>query len=90
MKMVGIVDAVVDQIQALLEKYNPADESPPEYSRVHTGYHLYGQVLEAEFMQIKAFQLLFPKELVIIDLNGNWEEMTDTNYQHIDFALNLM
>ena len=88
--MVGIIEAVVDQIQELLEKHNPAGESLPEYTRVHTGYHLYGQVLEAEFMQIKAFQLAFPKELVIIDLNGEWEEMTDTSYQHIDFALNLM
>ena len=90
MRMVDMIEIAFEQIRKLLDKHSPTDEKLPEYSRIHTGYNLYGQVIEAEFMQIKLFQLAFPKELVIIDLNGDWEEMTDTSYKHIDMSLKLM
>ena len=94
MKMIGLVDwaeDLVDLAVDLLETYTPIpDYHPDTYSGVHTGYNLYAHLLEVEFAQIRAFQVLFPKEIVIIDLNGDWNEMTDKNYRIINDRIKLM
>ena len=57
---------------------------------IYTGHNLYSGVLSAEFVQIRAFQLSNPGEIVIIDLNGEWWEMDDFQYEQLEFRLNLV
>ena len=56
----------------------------------YTGHNLYATVISAVFVQIKAFQLSNPEEMVIIDLNGEWWEMEDKNYKQLAYRLNFV
>ena len=47
-------------------------------------HSLYADRTSNEFNQIKEFLLKYPSEVVILDMNGDWYEMSDAHYASME------
>ena len=57
---------------------------------VYNAYNVYCNPIDVDLLQITAFLTLYPKEIVFLDLNGNWEEFDDALYDQLSERLQTL